>query len=232
MADLDGTSTMSPSYRDPASPLLGTYYLSGPMSGMAQYNFPAFNHASAVLRRLGYTIISPAELDGAVPEGVTPGDNEWQSFLKRDLLAILTEDLQGVFCLEGWEKSQGAALETWIASAIGLKVYEYPGFKPIDFLSEVKPASKGAPDNVLDRAKRLVDGARQQDYGHPKIDFSRTANLWTAWLGERLNDELTAEDIALLMILLKVSRLRQTPSHYDSITDVAGYARCLQKVTE
>ncbi len=33
-------------------------------------------------------------------------------------------------------------------------------------------------------------------------------------------------DVAMLMILLKIARLAETPNHRDSIVDIIGYAAC------
>lgn len=35
-------------------------YISGPMSGMENLNFPAFNGAESVLKSAGYTTLNPA----------------------------------------------------------------------------------------------------------------------------------------------------------------------------
>jgi hypothetical protein len=82
--------------------------------------------------------------------------------------------------------------------------------------------------NALDRANKLVGGDRQNVYGHPLTDFSRTAKLWSAILGV----EVTAEQVALCMMLVKISRLCQTPDHIDSIVDIAGYALTYEMVVE
>ena len=37
-------------------------YLSGPMTGMAENNFPAFHDAAAKLRAGGHEVVNPAEL--------------------------------------------------------------------------------------------------------------------------------------------------------------------------
>ncbi len=37
-------------------------YLSGPMSGIKDNNFPVFHAEAARLRALGYTVVSPAEI--------------------------------------------------------------------------------------------------------------------------------------------------------------------------
>lgn len=75
-------------------------------------------------------------------------------------------------------------------------------------------------------AHDIAHGARQADYGHPLDDFSRTAALW----GPILGVEVSAEQVALCMIQVKVSRLCNTPGHRDSIIDVAGYAQTLDLI--
>lgn len=78
--------------------------------------------------------------------------------------------------------------------------------------------------SLLREAESLVDGERNIQYGSPSQDFERTAALWTAYLdGKRY---LEAHDVAVMMILLKASRLRWSPTKRDSWVDVAGYAAC------
>lgn len=61
---------------------------------------------------------------------------------------------------------------------------------------------------------------REQDYGDASISFARIAALWTA----HLNTEVTPNDVALMMILLKVSRTKTSPYKHDNWLDIAGYA--------
>jgi hypothetical protein len=44
-------------------------YLSGPMTGLPDYNHPAFRAEAKRLRALGYTVVNPAEInpDPGVP---------------------------------------------------------------------------------------------------------------------------------------------------------------------
>jgi hypothetical protein len=77
-------------------------------------------------------------------------------------------------------------------------------------------------------AHDLVHGDRGAAYGHPADDFGRTAALWRALFGW----DATAKDVALAMACVKLSRLRATPDHRDSVVDLAGYAETYQMVID
>lgn len=88
--------------------------------------------------------------------------------------------------------------------------------------------SKNAdPETILEEAQRLVYGDRQASYGHPADDFGRTAKLWSAILGV----PITAEQVALCMCLVKISRQVNKPGR-DNMVDLAGYAACLQRIID
>ncbi len=97
-------------------------YLAGPMRGYDEYNFPRFREAAAQLREAGYEVLSPAEMDEEL-DGFD-GTTEWTSTIKeammRDLPAVLSCD--AVVVLEGWEKSQGATIETSVAKMVGMPI--------------------------------------------------------------------------------------------------------------
>ena len=82
-------------------------------------------------------------------------------------------------------------------------------------------------ETVLQEAQRLVYGDRGETYGEPLDDFTRTAQLWSVVLDTTVD----AEDVALCMILLKLSRELYQPKR-DNRVDIAGYAECLNRVTE
>ena len=77
---------------------------------------------------------------------------------------------------------------------------------------------------MLRQAEQLVNGDRNNQYGPPDQDFQRTADLWTIYLnGRRIID---AHDVAVMMILLKVSRLSWSADKADNWIDIAGYSAC------
>lgn len=92
-------------------------------------------------------------------------------------------------------------------------------------LSPVESAPKSSPPQesptVLDEAQEAVFGARQSNYGHPRVNFQRIADLWSVIVGTAI----TPEQTGLMMVCLKIARLMETPDHRDSYVDIAGYAQ-------
>lgn len=80
---------------------------------------------------------------------------------------------------------------------------------------------------VLDDAKAAICGDRNNTYGEPTQDFSRTAGVLNA-LGYRGpdNQPLQPHDVAVIISGVKLSRLMWSPEHRDSWVDLAGYAAC------
>ena len=111
------------------------YYLAGPMTGIAQFNFPAFHAAAARMRALGFAVISPAEEDAPEvrtaallsPDGKLGHDiagHTWGDILAKDV-KIVADHVQGIVFLPGWEKSRGARLEAFVALLCGHEFAEY-----------------------------------------------------------------------------------------------------------
>lgn len=114
-------------------------YIAGPMTGIPQFNFPAFDAAANALRERGLEVISPAELDDEVdraaamasPDGSALSYGQgvkktWGEFLARDVKLISDGGIEGIYVLPGWERSRGARLETFVGAALnGIPVYDY-----------------------------------------------------------------------------------------------------------
>ncbi|WP_454301132.1 DUF4406 domain-containing protein [Salana multivorans] len=81
-------------------------YVAGPMSGLPEFNYPAFHAAAARLRAAGYEVENPAE-------NTKPLDTPWAEFLTDALTQVLKSD--GIALLPGSHLSRGARLEVHVA---------------------------------------------------------------------------------------------------------------------
>lgn len=104
-------------------------YLAGPMTGIKDFNYPAFHAAAMELRAKGHFVFSPAEndLENHGPDILkSETGNQAEAAAKGfDLRAALYEDTKFI-CLEadaiamlpGWENSRGARAEHALAVAL------------------------------------------------------------------------------------------------------------------
>lgn len=76
--------------------------------------------------------------------------------------------------------------------------------------------------NTLEKAKEIVCGHRENEYGSPEDNFKTIADFWSVYKGI----EFTANDVAMMMALLKIARIRTGTATDDSYVDLAGYAAC------
>jgi len=91
-----------------------TIYIAGPMSGLLEFNYPAFFAAAEQLTAAGYDVLNPAR-----PEG-REGCSTWLDYMRASLRDLA--DAEGVALLAGWANSTGATLEADIAKGLGLTV--------------------------------------------------------------------------------------------------------------
>lgn len=102
-----------------------TLFVAGKMGRVPPYNFPAFEAAEKWLKAAGYDVISPHRLDlelGFNPEVSLEANGFCMTkAMKRNVDAISVSD--GVYMLDGWEKSDGARAEWAIARALGKPIY-------------------------------------------------------------------------------------------------------------
>jgi Domain of unknown function (DUF6378) len=80
-------------------------------------------------------------------------------------------------------------------------------------------------EEFLEHAAALVT-RRRREYGEPADLFERVAVRWSQVVGTRV----TPAHVIVCLVDLKVARLSHDPRHFDSITDIAGYAGCLAEV--
>lgn len=103
-----------------------------------------------------------------------------------------------------------------------------------DTILSPSPVLVSAKRSVLEDASEIIDGERQKSYGHALPNHERIAALWTAWLAHREGDPrvLEPEDVVAMMVLVKLARLQNDPTHRDSLTDLAGYAGVWEKIND
>ena len=88
-------------------------YISGPMTGLPDYNYPAFHDAAARLKTNGFDPVSPTSI--GQHDGWT-----WDDYMARAI--ELQKGCDGVYMLP-WRRSRGATVEFYVAQALGQRVW-------------------------------------------------------------------------------------------------------------
>ena len=88
--------------------------------------------------------------------------------------------------------------------------------------NDLPPKPLATRANLLDIAKNHVTKDRQADHGDAEDNFTRIAGYWSVHLGV----PIAAHDVAVMMALLKVARIKSNPEHADNWVDGAGYFAC------
>jgi hypothetical protein len=80
-------------------------------------------------------------------------------------------------------------------------------------------------DHILNQARDLINGPRDQDYGDALVNHRRIAIGWDviAKTAIKKHGRITPAHVALMMDWVKTSRLMESIDHVDSWIDKAGY---------
>ncbi|MBS1169536.1 MAG: hypothetical protein H6R01_454 [Burkholderiaceae bacterium] len=97
-------------------------YISGPMTGLPDYNRPAFHAAAAILRDRSYHVQNPAE-------NPAPECGSWPAYMRMALRQMLICD--AIVLLPGWENSRGATEELRVAMTCGMTVFQIEHFSEV-----------------------------------------------------------------------------------------------------
>lgn len=81
---------------------------------------------------------------------------------------------------------------------------------------------------ILDAAKKIVTGEREKQYGSPEDNFNVIAQFWSTYAGH----SFTPVDVAVMMTLLKVARIKTGHYKIDSYIDACGYLACAAEIAE
>lgn len=93
-----------------------TIYVAGPMTGLPDFNYPAFNAAAATLRAQGHTVLNPAE-------NPVPPCGTWQGYMRLALAQLV--QCECIVLLPGWAESKGALIERKLAQVLGMDVLHF-----------------------------------------------------------------------------------------------------------
>lgn len=217
-------------------------YLSGPITQSPSGGKGDFAAMADRLRRMGYDVVSPTELDEpghkcaplnigggpvlcfgpdrcSVCGEVLPGEPNWQDCMKRDVRSLV--DCDAIVVVPNWVYSKGAVIEIQLARDLGIQVLD----------DKLKPFH----EPITREAERLVMGPRQEDYDNPSRNAALTADLFTLYLRGKgyLKDgaELAPADYPYMMILVKMAREMHRPKR-DGRVDIAGYALVADRIVE
>ncbi|WP_312227582.1 DUF4406 domain-containing protein [Pseudescherichia sp.] len=91
-------------------------YIAGPMSGLSDYNRPAFWFMDMTLSAKGHTVLNPASL----PDGLTQPQY-------MDICLAMLRCAEAIYLLRGWEESAGAVAEKALAEKLQLEIIYQDG---------------------------------------------------------------------------------------------------------
>jgi Domain of unknown function (DUF6378) len=80
-------------------------------------------------------------------------------------------------------------------------------------------------EQLLEHAAGLVN-RRRREYGEPVEVFDAVAKRWSLVFGTKV----TAAQVVIALLDLKLVRLTRDPKHLDSLVDVAGYTAVLREL--
>ena len=80
----------------------------------------------------------------------------------------------------------------------------------------------------LKTALKLLNGKREHEYGNKKQNHENIARLWSAYLDQ----PISAHDVSILMLLLKVARAKFGNPSSDTYIDMVGYSAIAGELSE
>lgn len=100
-------------------------YIAGPMTGVPEFNYPAFKRVAKFLREEGWEVVSPVEI--GEPYGSPAELANDEALLNRVMVKEQVELMHcdTIYLLPGWEKSEGSKAELGIALERGLEVIQH-----------------------------------------------------------------------------------------------------------
>lgn len=115
---------------------MGRIYIAGPMTGRELYNWPWFENTARVMRRMGWDVVTPTEIDeecgmvhakraadGTIIDVQTTELFDYEEILQRDFEAVRT--CTHILLHPEWHQSSGARRELHVALGLGIQPVLY-----------------------------------------------------------------------------------------------------------
>lgn len=103
-------------------------FISGPMTGYEDFNFPMFDTWEKILKSRGYDVVNPANIDRKHGlEKVLNDKNAFDAMINEELEELGKCDT--IFLLSGWEKSKGTRRELKKALELGHDIMLQENFR-------------------------------------------------------------------------------------------------------
>ncbi len=90
-------------------------------------------------------------------------------------------------------------------------------------------------EEILKKARDLITGDRNETHGDAFQNHAEIAEFWNIYLDKKLQPmaSITAEDVALMMVLMKISRNTQgKKNNLDNFIDMCGYAAIAGEIND
>lgn len=88
---------------------------------------------------------------------------------------------------------------------------------------------------ILKTAEKIISKDRQNSYGNPEDNFKTIARYWNIYLSSINNNYVACigpDNVAMMMVLLKIARTATSPKYEDNYIDICGYAANAAEVAE
>ena len=131
-------------------------YISGPITGVVGY-MEVFNEAEEIITANGHTVVNPARVNAALPEGTTHEEYMQMSFVMLDMCEM-------ILVLPGWQQSKGRKMEIKHAVEHGQTI-SFAGGKGCQ-----RSQSKQKPESLIQKlAKRFTGETEESAYSAGSI---------------------------------------------------------------
>lgn len=137
-------------------------YISGPMRGLPDFNYPKFNAVEEELTRNGWHVDNPAKIgeEFGTPEEINSDPELLRSVMNAELATVKT--CEAIFLLRGWERSVGAKKELAAALESGAEIYLEEG-DALEYDPNLVGYIRSTFNDAFDRWSRADDKFKRAD---------------------------------------------------------------------